>query len=253
MSNSIPILEVCAGSEQSARAALAGGAQRIELCSALEIGGITPSLGLLRSVRAVEGLKLHVLIRSRGGDFLYTDDEVKVMETDIRMARDEGADGVVIGALLPDGNIDEATVARWVKAADGMNVTFHRAFDVAANPSNSLERIINLGCNRLLTSGQAASAMQGLDLIASLQQQAADRIIIMPGCGVNSQNAAEILRHTRTNEIHASARSRCLSGMQFRASGVSMGNTTDDAFDRYETDINEVMRIVKSIKTGSLN
>lgn len=242
-----PILEVCAGSVQSARAALAGGAQRVELCGALEVGGITPSIGLLRQVRAIEGLKLHVLIRSRGGDFLYTDDEVKVMETDIRIARDEGADGVVIGALLPDGNIDERAVERWVKAAEGMNITFHRAFDVAANPQHALQCIINSGCNRLLTSGQAASAMQGLQLIADLQQQAQGQIVIMPGCGVNCNNAAEILKATGTHEIHASARKRCLSNMQFRPSGISMGNTADDAFDRYETDMEEVKRIVGQI------
>lgn len=241
------ILEVCAGSVQSAVAARNGGAQRIELCGALEVGGITPSLGLLRSVRKVEGLRLHVLIRSRGGDFHYADEEIRAMEEDIRIARGEGADGVVVGALRTDGTIDEAAVARFVKAADGMAVTFHRAFDVAAHPFDSLDRIIDLGCNRLLTSGQAATAAAGADMIRQLREHAGNRIVLMPGCGVNSRNAADILQQTGTHEIHASARCLVKSQMTFRHSGVSMGSSEDDAFDRYETSLDEVSRIAKQI------
>lgn len=242
------ILEICAGSVQSAHAALAGGAQRVELCGALEVGGITPSVGLIRAVRAIEGLKVHVLIRSRGGDFLYADDEVRQMEEDIRQCLHEGVDGVVVGALRADGSIDERAVARWVRAAEGMSVTFHRAFDVAANPADSLQRIIDLGCQRLLTSGQAATALQGCTAIAELCRQSQGRIIIMPGCGVNAGNAAEILRATGAHEIHASARSLCKSGMVYRHAGVSMGNTADDAFDRYETNAGEVASIVQQIQ-----
>ncbi len=246
------ILEVCAGSVQSAVAARDGGAQRIELCGALEVGGITPSIGLLKSVRSIEGLRLHVLIRSRGGDFHYSDDEISVMEEDIRIARGEGADGVVIGALNADGTIDERAVERLVKAADGLSVTFHRAFDVAAHPFDSLERIINLGCDRLLTSGQAATALEGAEMIRQLHEHSAGRIILMPGCGVNSRNAADILRQTGTNEIHASARCLVKSQMTFRHSGVSMGSSEDDAFDRYETNLEEVHRIAQQIAALSI-
>lgn len=246
------ILEVCAGSVQSAVAARDGGAQRIELCGALEVGGITPSLGLLRSVRQVEDLRLHVLIRSRGGDFHYADEEIRAMEEDIRIVRGEGADGVVIGALNADGTIDERAVARLVKAADGLSVTFHRAFDVAAQPLQSLDSIINLGCNRLLTSGQAATALEGAEMIRQLQEHAAGRIILMPGCGVNSRNAADILRATGANEIHASARSLVKSKMTFRHTGVSMGRAKDDAFDRYETNLEEVHRIAQQIAALSV-
>lgn len=242
------ILEICAGSVRSARAALEGGAQRVELCGALEVGGITPSVGLIRAVRAIPGLRLHVLIRSRGGDFLYDDAEVEQMETDIRQCLHEGVDGVVVGALRADGSIDERAVERWVKAAEGMSVTFHRAFDVAANPTDAFERIINLGCHRLLTSGQAATAFEGRSLIRTLCEQSCGRIIVMPGCGVNNKNAAEILSTTGATEIHASARTMYRSGMQFRPSGVSMGSTADDAFDRYETDMEEVARIVAKIR-----
>lgn len=242
------ILEVCVGSVASAIAARDGGARRVELCSALEVGGVTPSMGLMREVRAVEGLKLHVLIRPRGGDFLYDDAEVACMVQDIIAARECGADGVVIGALTADGDIDVSVCRRFVEAAGNMSVTFHRAFDMCREPMQALEEIIALGCNRLLTSGRAGTAVEGVALLKQLVEAAGDRLVIMPGCGVNADNARHILDATGACEIHASARRSVGSGMIYRHSGVSMGNSENDEYARKETHREEVQHIVVAIK-----
>ncbi len=241
------ILEICAGSVESAIAARDGGAARIELCAALEIGGTTPSAGLIAEARKIEGIVLNVIIRPRGGDFLYNEHEADCMEQDIRTCRQLGADGVVIGALTADGDIDTALCKRLIDAAKGMSITFHRAFDMCRDPKRALEELIAIGCDRVLTSGQAATAEAGLPLLKELVQQAAGRISIMPGCGVNSGNAARILQATGAVEIHASARKNVGSGMLFRHSGVSMGTPGSDEYERKETDVDEVKHIVRSI------
>lgn len=241
------ILEVCAGSVQSVIAARDGGAARFELCAALEVGGVTPSAGLMREVRKIEGISMHVLIRPRGGDFLYDESETACMVQDIITARECGADGVVIGALTADGDIDIAVCSRLVEAAKGMHITFHRAFDMCRNPMQALEDIISLGCDRILTSGQAATALAGAPLLKELVEASAGRLKIMPGCGVNAENAAAILDACGAQEIHASARKSIGSGMRFRHSGVSMGNPDSDEFARKETDAQEVRKIVESI------
>ncbi len=241
------ILEICAGSVESAIAARDGGAQRIELCAALEVGGVTPSAGLIAEARKVKGLVLNVIIRPRGGDFLYDSYEVACMEEDIRTCKRLGAEGVVIGALTAEGDIDTVTCKRLIEATDGMSVTFHRAFDMCRDPRKALEELVALGCHRVLTSGQAQTAEAGIPLLKELVEQAAERIIIMPGCGVNSGNAAKILNGTGACEIHASARKSVGSGMLFRHSGVSMGNPDSDEYARKETDVNEVRAIINSI------
>lgn len=241
------ILEICAGSVESAIAARDGGAARIELCAALEIGGTTPSAGLIAEARKIEGIVLNVIIRPRAGDFLYNEHEADCMEQDIRTCRQLGADGVVIGALTADGDIDTALCKRLIDAAKGMSITFHRAFDMCRDPKRALEELIAIGCDRVLTSGQAATAEAGLPLLKELVQQAAGRISIMPGCGVNSGNAARILQATGAVEIHASARKNVGSGMLFRHSGVSMGTPGSDEYERKETDVDEVKHIVRSI------
>ncbi|MBQ8501641.1 MAG: copper homeostasis protein CutC [Bacteroides sp.] len=240
------ILEVCAASIESILAARQGGASRIELCSALEIGGVTPSAGLIKEARKVEGLALHVLIRPRGGDFLYNAHEVACMEQDIYQAKECGADGVVIGALTADGEIDVAVCSRLMKAAQGMNVTFHRAFDRCCNPQEALENIVRLGCNRILTSGQAATAEAGIPLLRQLVNQADGRLLILPGCGVNRSNAEKILRETGTTEIHASAGKSFASLMKYHNKNVSMGSSDADELRR-ETDADEVRHIVEAI------
>ena len=201
------IVEICAGDIQSAQAALLGGVQRIELCSALPLDGLTPSAGLIKAARQLQRMKLHVLIRPREGDFFYDATETDIMFHDISLAKQYGADGVVIGALTPDGDIDIPTCRRLIEAAEGMQVTFHRAFDRCADPHRALEDIIALGCSRLLTSGQAPTAEAGIPLLRELVSQANGRIIIMPGAGVNPNNARRILDATGATEIHGSFRS----------------------------------------------
>jgi copper homeostasis protein len=198
------LLEVCTGSLQSVIAAVEGGAERIELCSALSLDGLTPSLGLLKTIRSMyPTLKIQVLIRPREGDFVYSEEEVRVMEEDIKASLPY-ADGIVIGALDAEGNIDIETTRRLVAASEGKPVTFHRAFDVCRDPSAALEQIISLGCQRILTSGQQPKAEQGVSLLKALQQQAGDRLIIMPGGGVNTENARLIIDQTGCKEIHGS-------------------------------------------------
>ena len=242
------ILEVCAGSVESVAAARNGGAARVELCSALEIGGITPSVGLIIEARHIEGIALNVLIRPRGGDFLYNESEVATMEQDIIAARQCGADGVVIGALTAEGDVDVQVCNRLIKAAEGMSITFHRAFDMCRNPFLALEDIISLGCHRILTSGQAASAYAGITLIKQLVEAAQGRISIMPGCGVNATNATAILNSTGCYEIHASARTSVESRMQYRHNGVSMGSSDNDEYAHMESNEILIRQIVESIQ-----
>ena len=198
-------LEVCCADLQSVRAAIEGGAHRIELCRSLEVDGLTPSKAMMESAISL-GIPVQVLIRPREGDFVYNEEEVQSMIRDIRLAKQLGANGVVIGALRQDGTIDEETIRRLVDEAKGLSITFHRAFDVCSQPLEALEKIISLGCNRLLTSGQAASAEQGIPLLKQLVEQSAGRIIIMPGAGVNEKNARNILSATGAHEIHGSLR-----------------------------------------------
>lgn len=242
------MLEICAGSWDSVLAARNGGADRVELCSGLAEGGVTPSLGLIRAACRLDGLKVHVLIRPRGGDFLYTETEVALMEDDIRSAIDAGADGVVVGSLTPDGDVDTLQLRRWVAAAGGRNVTFHRAFDLCRQPEQALQDIADCGCNRLLTSGQADKAINGLPLLAQLVAQAGDRLSIMPGSGVNAANAVSILTATGAHELHASARRTVMSQMRFRHGGVSMGQPADE-YTRLETHPDEV-RAIRRVLSG---
>lgn len=241
------ILEICAGDIESVRAAAKGGAHRVELCSALGEGGITPSLGFIREALNVPEIKVHVLIRPRGGDFLYSDNEVDIMLHDIIAARHAGVHGVVIGALQPDGNIDIEKCRKMVEAAEGINVTFHRAFDLCKDPFRALEEIIEIGCNRLLTSGQAISALAGINLIKDLNKAAGNRLTILPGGGVTPENATEILSLSGAHEVHASARKTIESKMRYRKEDVPMGAPGSDEYSRKTTSEEIVAAIVKSI------
>lgn len=207
------ILEVCVESLESVSNARAGGAHRIELCQALSEGGVTPSIGLVEAARKMGPEKMHVLIRPRGGDFVYSDDEFACMIRDIQECKEKGVDGVVIGALTPEGDIDVANCRKLVEAAGDMQVTFHRAFDRCNDPKKALEQIITLGCTRLLTSGQQESALEGVALIKELVAQADGRIIIMPGAGVSENNAKEIVSTTGVQEIHGSLRTMSQHGL----------------------------------------
>lgn len=241
------VLEVCAETVESARAALCGGAKRIELCSALSEGGLTPSYAAIQRARSLEGLVLHVLIRPRGGDFIYDDEEVETMAEDIRVIRELGADGIVIGCLTPDGDINIKQCNRLMKEASEMNVTFHRAFDQCRDPFKTLDEIVSIGCNRLLTSGQAPTAEQGVTLIRQLVERADDRLTILPGSGVNPSNAKFIIEATGVHELHASARSSFPSSMKFHLDGVTMG-ASDNSLVRMETDPCKVRAILDAVK-----
>lgn len=241
-------LEICAGSIESVLAAQKGGADRVELCVGLDEGGLTPSVGLMRAAVAVQGIRKHVLIRPRGGDFLYTEAEKSIMLDDILAAKEMGADGVVIGALTCDGDVDTAAVARFVEAADGMSVTFHRAFDVLRDAELALEQLIDLGISRILTSGQASTAMDGTRIIRHLIQKSQGRISIMPGCGVTPDNIVSLLNETEAMEVHASARDYVRSGMVYRRSGVNMGKPGTDEYLIKDTSARIVAKMANLIK-----
>lgn len=237
--------EVCANSVESCVEAQRGGADRVELCAGIPEGGTTPSYGdIVMARKLLITTKLHVIIRPRGGDFLYSDLEREIMLEDVRMARRLGVDGVVFGVLTSDGDIDMDFMRQLMAESEGMSVTFHRAFDVCRNPFVALEQIIELGCDRILTSGQMPKAEDGVDLLKQLVEKAGDRIIIMPGCGVNAGNIAKIEQITGAKEFHFSARSKHESGMQFRKSRVSMGGSV--MIDEYSRDVTDEL-IVKDI------
>jgi copper homeostasis protein len=202
------LFEVCTGNLASVIAAVEGGAERIELCSALSLDGLTPSIGLLKYVRQTFPLlKIHVLIRSCEGGFVYSKDDLDTMLLDIHEASSY-ADGIVCGALTQEGDIDTEALRLMVETSEGKPFTFHRAFDKCRNPQEALEQIIDAGCKRILTSGQQPTAEQGIPLLHELNKQANGRIIIMPGGGVNEKNARLILDQTGCIEIHGS----CSSG-----------------------------------------
>lgn len=199
-------LEVCSENVAGVLAAEAAGAHRIELCSALAEGGVTPSLGLFRQARARSRLPLHVLVRPRAGGFCYSDLELAVMLDDIARLKEAGADGLVFGALTRDGALELAQLETLMAAADGLPVTFHRAFDVCWEPFAALEQLIALGVTRLLTSGQQPNALAGAPLLRTLVEQAAGRLVVMAGGGVRPANAARIVRASGVRELHVSAR-----------------------------------------------
>ncbi|HVZ57266.1 MAG TPA: copper homeostasis protein CutC [Chitinophagaceae bacterium] len=209
------LLEIATSDWLTTRAAVEGGADRIELCANLSEGGTTPSYGHIRQCREAFSLPIYPIIRPRGGDFLYTDEEFSIMERDVLLAKQLGCDGIVTGLLLADGSVDRDRTARLVETAYPLGVTFHRAFDRCRDPQAALEELIMLGCERILTSGQQATAPAGAALIAALQQQAAGRIVIMPGSGVRAENIRELVRLTGCTEYHSSLRTKTKSRMAF--------------------------------------
>lgn len=241
------LLEVCAVSFSSAKAALAGGAARVELCSALELGGLTPSAGFVRQVCAIPSLLTHVLIRPRSGDFCYNADESQIMIRDIEMMCEWGVDGVVVGALKEDGCLDVPLMKEMMKAARGVSVTFHRAFDVCAHPETVMEQLIDMGVDRILTSGRMNSAEEGIHQIRSFVEQANGRISIMPGCGVTAENVHKIVSNTRVKEIHASAKHVVNGTMLYHNSNVLFGRNEEESDAHIETDESRVCAIAKAL------
>jgi len=225
------LLEVAANSAASAFAAQAGGAGRVELCASLEEGGVTPSHGTLVLAREGLDIPLYVLIRPRAGDFVYEDHEIEAMLDDIMHCRELGCDGVVVGALTPEGEVDADACQRFLEAAEGMGVTFHRAFDLVVDQGDALETLIELGFERVLTSGGMASAVAGAGRLARLVAQAGDRIVVMPGAGIEPGNIAALRDATGAREFHASAKRRLPSAMRRSPAdplGMGAGETRSD-------------------------
>jgi copper homeostasis protein len=240
------LVEVCAYSVNDCLAAQRAGANRIELCTARTEGGLTPSIGLIRQARAATSLPLFVMIRPRGGDFVYNTTELSVMEADIEAARQAGADGVVLGALLPDGRIDRETTRHLVSYASPLPVTFHRAFDLTADPHEALETLIDLGITTVLTSGQQARAMEALPLLETLAKQASGRIAIMAGSGVNAQNAVQLVR-TGVSALHLGGSVTSESPMQFRRANVPMASSVPGEYDRIESSEAVIRSVIERV------
>ena len=245
-------IEICVDSAAGAFAAERGGADRVELCANLLEGGTTPTVGTIKVARRGLKIGLHVIVRPRGGDFLYSDEEVEVMREDTQMAKQLGADGVVIGCLTPEGDIDQAKTGELIALARPLSVTFHRAFDMCCDPQKALEDLIKLGVERVLTSGQEASCLEGMELIGVLQKQAAGRIIVMPGGGITARNIQRITAGTGVTEVHLSARRTVESGMSYRNSSVFMGGTLrPPEFSWKTTDESAVRKVVETLRGRS--
>jgi copper homeostasis protein len=242
------LLEVCAGSLQSALNAQLGGAHRIELCDNLTEGGTTPSQGIISQVAKLLNIPVFILIRPRTGDFFYTAEEFEAMKDDILFCKEHGAKGVVFGILKLDGSIDIDRNAELVRLARPMQVTFHRAFDMTREPFQAMEDIISLGFERILTSGQAANAFAGADLISELIARAVNRVIIMPGAGITENNIRELREKTGAVEFHASLQSRVKSRMKFRNEMTSLGNSSGLEDILMETDPEKVREFVKMMR-----
>ena len=238
--------EVAVDSLESARIAQECGADRVELCADLGIGGITPSHGLIELALEQLQIPAHVMIRPRRGDFLYSAAEFEVMRRDIEAAKAAGAPGVVFGILRADGNIDTMRTRELVTAARPMSVTFHRAFDMCREPRTALETLIELGVDTLLTSGQAPSAAEGLPLIVELVAWAAGRIDIMPGAGINPGNIARIAEATGARGFHFSAREALDSPMQYRNARALMGQARSE-FTRSYASAEQIRRTMAAL------
>jgi copper homeostasis protein len=236
-------LEICSYNLQSALIAQEAGAYRVELCADPADGGTTPSAGLIRTARERLQIQLYPIIRPRGGDFLYTDDEYDITVKDIALCKEIGCDGVVIGLLKTDGSVDKKRTAKLAELAYPMGVTFHRAFDRAANPFEALEDIIAAGCERILTSGQRPTAEEGAGLIGELIRQADERIVIMPGSGVRGSNILQLAKLTEAVEFHTSARLLVESGMQF------INGSMDEVLTMIVADRRDIDLMLEHLKT----
>lgn len=234
-------LEICAFNLASALVAQEAGADRIEFCAGPEEGGTTPSMGAIRTARETLRIPLYPIIRPRGGDFLYSDEEFRSMILDIEYCKQVGCNGVVFGILCPDGSVDKTRCARLVELAYPLGVTFHRAFDWCSNPFEALETIIGIGCERILTSGQRPKALDGVEMIDQLVREADDRIVIMPGSGVRSANIVELAEKTGASEFHTSARVLKASAMTFVNAAMK------ESQDSVMVDLDEVRKIKEQL------
>jgi copper homeostasis protein len=245
------LLEVCIASVEDAQAAAAAGADRLELNSALDLGGLTPSLGCLLEVRQAVRLPILVMIRPRSGGFAYSPAEFRVLQRDLDLALEHGADGVVVGVLNADGSIDRSRSRELVRRTGDREVVFHRAFDVTPDPFVALEQLIDLGFTRIMTSGQEASAHAGRERIAALIQRAAGRIQVLPAGGINRLTVAEVIATTGCDQVHASLRKRCPDTSTAARPQVQLSTTARLSDDEYPaTDGAAVAELVGLLSSG---
>ena len=243
--------EICVDSPEGVIAARDGRADRVELCDNLFEGGTTPSIGAIRMARRVGGIRLHVIIRPRGGDFLYSDVEFETMRIDIEAARTARVDGIVIGLLTADGNIDKERTRELLILAQPMSVTFHRAFDVCRDPLVALEDLIEIGVDRVLTSGQHADALSGAKTIKKLVEAAGDRIVVMACGGIDETTAAEVVAATGASELHFTAFGEIASEMEYNNEAVTMGSSEGPSeYLRRLTSAEKVVEVIKSLRSS---
>lgn len=236
------ILEVCADSVESVLAAEKGGADRIELCSNIVIGGTTPSESLFREIRKYSDIRIHALIRPRFGDFCYTEYEFNIIKDEVKRFRKLGAQGVVIGMLKPDGTMDMEHMKALMEERGDMSVTLHRAFDVCKDWEEALEQSVSLGINTILTSGQHNNCVEGMDVLKELQKKSQGRIRIMAGAGINAQAISVIHQATGIQDYHMTGKILMDSEMKYRKEGVNMGLPCLSEFEIFRTDENEVRK-----------
>ena len=242
-------LEACVDSTESAVVAAGAGADRVELCANLVEGGTTPSAGSIEAAIADVDADVFVMIRPRGGDFVYTRRELDIMLRDIDLAKRLGAAGVVFGCLTPDGDVDRRCSGQLIAASDPLPVTFHRAFDVAREPYEALECLVDLGATRVLTSGQQPTALEGLALITELVRFAGNRIIVMPGVGIGAANVVRVAQATGASEFHVYTERARRSPMSFRKEGIPMGRSYEpDEYLLLETDGEQIGAIAAALK-----
>ncbi len=242
--------EICVDSVQSALNAEMSGADRIELCDNLNEGGTTPSFGMIKRIKSLtKTIKTFVIIRPRGGDFLYSDDEIGIMLEDINQALHMGVDGIVSGALTEEGDIDIKSTKKLIQASKELPFTFHRAFDMCKSPFDSLEQLIDLGVTRILTSGMKQNAELGIQNISKMIDQAKDRIIIMPGSGISPDNIVKIAKESKANEFHFSARRPFVSKMNFINTEISLnGSTNKSDYNLFISDPVIIKQIISKIE-----
>ncbi len=241
-------LEVCADSVESALEAQKGGADRIELCSNLIIGGVSPGRALFRLVKKYTDLKVRVLLRPRYGDYCYNDYEFEQQKEEVEMYRELGADGVVIGMLLPDGNLDVERMGELVKAAGTMDMALHRAFDNCRDPFRALEEAVSLGMKTILTGGQEVMAWEGRETLAKLQEKSAGRIQILAGGGIGEEVIRRLFPVTGITSYHMSGKRAVESAMKYRPEGASMGQPGRDDYSIWQTDSKKVAAAVRALQ-----
>ena len=245
--NTRVLFEICVGSAQGAISAQEAGANRVELCDNLIEGGTTPSGGAVQVARKHIDIGLNVIVRPRGGDFCYSGVEFETMLRDVELAAGWGADGIVIGLLNPDGSIDAERTGVLIERIRPLPVTFHRAFDMAADPHRALEDLIALGVDRVLTSGRENSALEGVDLISDLIRRADGRITVMPGGGITERNVAKVVAGTGASEIHVAALSSVASRMTYRNPNAFMGGEfRPPEFSHDLTDVNRIRAFIQA-------